>query len=126
VIGVGINVFLSPSARKEIEVSGAMVAAVGDTCTAPPSRNMIAGSILDELLHMLSIYESEGFSAYRDAWTALDGLRDRAVQVSMGVTLATGTARGVDNDGALLLEGDEGVRRFMSGEASLRLIEDVI
>ena len=121
VIGVGINVSLSEGARREIEASGVAVAAVADACKMPPSRNSVAGAILDELLSMLVQYEHLGFSAFRDAWTALDGLKDRRVQVVVGGTQLLGVARGVDSDGALLLETKESMQRFVSGEASLRL-----
>jgi BirA family transcriptional regulator, biotin operon repressor / biotin---[acetyl-CoA-carboxylase] ligase len=121
VIGVGINVSLPEEARREIEASGVAVAAVTDACKAAPSRNLMAGAILDELLSMLVQYECFGFSAFRDAWTALDGLKDRPVQVVVGGTAIFGIARGVDSDGALLLETKERMQRFVSGEASLRL-----
>ena len=123
VIGIGINVELPPAARREIEAGGVRVAAVADGCVVGPSRNLVAGAILDELLSMLAQYEREGFAAFRDAWMALDGLRDRPVRVEMGGTAVSGTARGVDRDGALLLETGRGMQRFVSGEASLRLIE---
>jgi BirA family biotin operon repressor/biotin-[acetyl-CoA-carboxylase] ligase len=45
------------------------------------------------------------------------------VQVLLADKCLNGTARGVDRDGALLLETASGVQRFVSGEASLRLIE---
>jgi BirA family transcriptional regulator, biotin operon repressor / biotin---[acetyl-CoA-carboxylase] ligase len=121
VIGVGINVSLPEEARREIEASGVAVAAVTDACKMAPSRNLMAGAILDELLSMLVQYERFGFSAFRDAWTALDGLKDREVQVVVGGTAILGIARGVDSDGALLLETKERMQRFVSGEASLRL-----
>jgi BirA family biotin operon repressor/biotin-[acetyl-CoA-carboxylase] ligase len=123
VIGIGLNVRLPAAARQEIETSGAQVAAVADACKAPPSRNQIAGTILDELLSMLVEFERVGFPAFRDDWTALDALNGRHVQVQLGDKIATGTARGADLDGALLLETEGGLRRFVSGEASLRLIE---
>jgi BirA family biotin operon repressor/biotin-[acetyl-CoA-carboxylase] ligase len=123
VIGIGLNVRLPAAARQEIETSGAQVAAVADACKAPPSRNQIAGTILDELLSMLVQFERVGFPAFRDDWTALDALNGRHVQVQLGDKIATGTARGADLDGALLLETEGGLRRFVSGEASLRLIE---
>jgi BirA family transcriptional regulator, biotin operon repressor / biotin---[acetyl-CoA-carboxylase] ligase len=121
VIGVGLNVSLPGEARREIEASGVAVAAVTDACKMAPSRNLVAGAILDELLSMLVQYERLGFSAFRDAWTALDGLKDRPVQVVVGGTAIFGIARGVDSDGALLLETKERMQRFVSGEASLRL-----
>jgi BirA family transcriptional regulator, biotin operon repressor / biotin---[acetyl-CoA-carboxylase] ligase len=121
VIGMGLNVSLPEEARREIESSGVAVAAVTDACKTVPSRNLVAGAILDELLSMLLQYERFGFSAFRDAWTALDGLKDRPVQVVVGGTAIFGIARGVDSDGALLLETKERMQRFVSGEASLRL-----
>jgi BirA family transcriptional regulator, biotin operon repressor / biotin---[acetyl-CoA-carboxylase] ligase len=122
VIGVGVNVSLPAEARREIETSGAAAAAVTDACAAPASRNLVAGAILDELLSMLVQYERFGFAAFRDAWTALDGLYGRAAQVVVGDSAVSGIARGVDADGALLLETKGGLQRFVSGEASLRLI----
>ncbi|MGO9935238.1 MAG: biotin--[acetyl-CoA-carboxylase] ligase [Steroidobacteraceae bacterium] len=121
VIGVGINVSLPAAARRQIEASGAYVAAVADACKQPPSRNLVAGAILDELLSMLVQYERFGFAACRDAWMALDGLRGRRARVVIGERSTLGIARGVDLDGALLLETGDGMQRFVSGEASLRL-----
>jgi BirA family biotin operon repressor/biotin-[acetyl-CoA-carboxylase] ligase len=125
VIGIGINVALPAAARREIEAGGVRVAAVADACGAAPSRNLVAGAILDELLSMLGQFEREGFAAFRDAWTALDALSGRPAQVLLAETAISGTACGVDPEGALLLDTGEGVQRFVSGEASLRLTEGV-
>ena len=123
VIGVGVNVLLTAEARREIESAGVAIAAVADACAAAPSRNLVAGAILDELLSMLVQFEREGFAAFRGAWTSLDALSGRPVRVLLADKGLYGTARGVDQDGALLLETESGVQRFVSGEASLRLIE---
>jgi BirA family biotin operon repressor/biotin-[acetyl-CoA-carboxylase] ligase len=122
VIGVGVNVSLPEGARREIQASGVAAASVTDACRQPPSRNLAAGAILDELLSMLLQYERFGFAAFRDAWTALDSLNGRPVKVAVGETVILGIARGVDSDGALLLETGDSLQRFVSGEASLRLV----
>ncbi len=122
VIGVGVNVSLPDEARREIEAGTVAVAAVADACKQFPSRNLVAGAILDELLSMLLQYQERGFAAFRDAWTALDGLNGRAAQVLVGESAIAGIARGVDSDGALLLETGDLTQRFVSGEASLRLV----
>ncbi len=126
VIGVGINVTLVPAMRARIETSGTRVAAVADACAAPPSRNFIAGAIIDELLSMLTDFERGGFAAFREAWTALDVLRDRPVQVLMGEQVISGTACGVNTQGALRLEREGRLHEFVSGEVSLRLVGDGI
>ena len=123
VIGVGINVSVPPADRSKMEAGGARVAAVEDACATPPSRNRIAGALLDELLGMLCEFEQAGFAKFRDEWMALDALGGRAVRVLVGERAENGTARGVDVEGALLLERDGQMQRFVSGEASLRLAE---
>jgi BirA family biotin operon repressor/biotin-[acetyl-CoA-carboxylase] ligase len=123
VIGVGINVSLPAAIRLEIEAGGVRVAAAADACAAPPSRNLLAGAILDELLSMLEQFEHEGFAAFRDEWTALDALSGRPARVLLADSIVSGIARGVDHEGALLLDTGERLQRFVSGEASLRAIE---
>jgi len=113
----------SGPAHVVIGVGGVRVAAVADACAAVPSRNLVAGAILDELLSMLGQFEREGFAAFRDAWTALDALSGRPARVLLGRTVILGTSRGVDEEGALLLDTGDRVQRFVSGEASLRVIE---
>jgi len=126
VIGVGVNVALSPAVRDRIEAAGVRAAAVADACAAAPSRNFIAGAIIDELLSMLEVFERDGFAAFRETWSALDALRDRPAQVLLGDAVFAGTARGVDAQGVLRLERDGRVQEFVSGEVSLRLGRDGI
>lgn len=121
VIGAGLNVCLPAAARAELRAAGAEVAAVDEACPAAPSRNLVAGALLDELLSMLSQYEMMGFAALREEWCALDALGGREVRLVRGSECTTGIARGVDAGGALLLEVGGATQRFVSGETSLRL-----
>ncbi|HEV7613282.1 MAG TPA: biotin--[acetyl-CoA-carboxylase] ligase [Steroidobacteraceae bacterium] len=123
VIGLGLNVALTEAARREIEAGGGLIASVADACGAAPSRNFVAGAILDELFSMLGQFERQGFAAFRDDWLALDALRGRPAQVLLADEALSGTARGVDQEGALLLDMGDHVQRFVSGEASLRITE---
>ncbi len=125
VIGIGLNVYLTTAARRELEEAGTRATAVADACPAGVSRNELAGALLDELLSMLEQFEREGFAPFRDSWLGLDALRGRPAQVLTGDRAIAGTARGVDADGALLLESAGFVQRFISGEISLRLTEAV-
>ena len=124
VIGVGLNVALPPASRALIEASGVRAAAVADACAASPSRNFIAGAIIDELLSMLVQFEREGFAAFRQAWLALDALAGRPARVLRGDDSIAGVARGVDAGGALRLERVGRIEEFVSGEVSLRLSGD--
>ena len=112
---------LTAAARREIEARGAQAAAVADACAAAPSRNRVAGAILDELLSMLGEFEREGFAAFRDAWAALDALSGRSARVVLGnAVIPVPHAAWMQRARCCSRPGD-GVQRFVSGEASLRL-----
>jgi BirA family biotin operon repressor/biotin-[acetyl-CoA-carboxylase] ligase len=121
VIGVGLNLSLSADVRQAIEAQGVRVAAVADASAQPVGRNLLAAALLDELLGMLEVFEGLGFAAFRDEWLALDALGGRAVRLLIGDGVVEGVSRGVDAEGALLIDSEGQSQRFVSGEASLRL-----
>ncbi|MFI4889241.1 MAG: biotin--[acetyl-CoA-carboxylase] ligase [Steroidobacterales bacterium] len=121
VIGIGINVTLGAEAHRDLEAGGVRAAALSDACAGQPSRNEIAGAILDELLGMLLQFEHEGFAPFLAPWAMLDALNGRASRVLRGDSCIVGRACGVDGEGALLLEVDGEMWKFRSGEVSLRL-----
>jgi BirA family biotin operon repressor/biotin-[acetyl-CoA-carboxylase] ligase len=126
VIGIGLNVSLPPEARAAIaaaDARGVAVASIADACDSAPSRNRIAGATVDELLRMLTQFEQEGFAPFREAWSTLDALRGRGVRVLLGERTLIGRAQGIDVDGALCVDIDGRLQRFVSGEVSLRLEE---
>lgn len=69
---------------------------------------------------MLERFAQEGFAPFIDAWRALDGLRLTPVKVLIGTQTTYGIAHGVDDDGALLVDVDGELKRFVSGEVSVR------
>ena len=124
VIGVGINVALDAPSRTALAAHGIQPADLAEACTVAPSRNQVAGALVDELLGMLVQFEEEGFAPFRAPWTALDALQGRPSRVLYGNTWVAGRAEGVDGDGALVFDTGGQVRRFSSGEVSLRLEGD--
>jgi BirA family biotin operon repressor/biotin-[acetyl-CoA-carboxylase] ligase len=123
VIGIGLNVSLSAAERRAIESAGVRAAAISDACPEPVSRNVVAAALLEELLGMLDAFERDGFAVFRQEWAMLDALAGRQARVLAGDGSIEGTARGVDLDGALLLEVRGQLQRHVSGEVSLRLNE---
>jgi BirA family biotin operon repressor/biotin-[acetyl-CoA-carboxylase] ligase len=69
------------------------------------------------LVRSLQNFERSGFRAYQPRFNARDALAGRAVRLSDG---ATGTARGVNNQGALLVHTAAGVTAVTSAEVSVR------
>lgn len=118
VIGVGINVYLSEADRARI---GQPAADLETACGAAPDRNAALACVLAELHRVLELFGKEGFAPLRGEWERRHAHRDAlvALVVSGGVR-ATGRARGVGEDGALLLETGAGIERYHSGEVTLR------
>lgn len=120
VIGIGINVTMPPRmAEGRIDQSWADASTA---CGEPVSRNALAARVLDCLATMLPVFECDGLAAFLDAWSARDALRGRPVRVRTAADGERhGIARGVDPSGALLVEEAGVVRRYLSGEVSVRV-----
>lgn len=120
VIGVGLNVTLAPTGLAGLSADAVTPAAAAEACAQPPSRNTLAGALIDELIDVLCIFERSGFEPFAASWSELDALRGRPARVRVGEREQAGTALGIDPDGALLMQVDGFTSRFVSGEASLR------
>ena len=119
VVGVGINVRLPRAAREQLRADGVDAVDLASFGT-PPARNDVAAVMLTELTLALVEFGARGMTAFADEWQGADALAGRPVRVLHGGQSLDGLARGVDADGALLLEIDGGRRRILSGEVSVR------
>jgi BirA family biotin operon repressor/biotin-[acetyl-CoA-carboxylase] ligase len=111
-IGIGLNVALSPDAHARIDE---IATDASSACGFVPSRNTAAASILDELVSVLQDFSTAGFDAYRSEWKQHDYLADRRIRVEMPGRMVRGVARGVAEDGTLLVEHDGTTEAFLSG-----------
>ncbi len=122
VIGIGVNMHMPTSVRLALaEQQAALIADVHEILRdRTPTRNALVGALTEEIVAMLRVFALSGFAAFTDEWRRLDGLADAPVKVMTGTQTLLGTARGVDTDGALLVEMEGELRRFVSGEVSVR------
>lgn len=119
VVGIGLNVDLSAGLKAEIARTGLLAADLREVGFAG-SRNTLAAALIDHCLGSLAAFAAEGLKAFLVDYRAADALLGKAVSVSGPQGEVVGIARGVDVHGALLLETPDGVRRFMSGEVTVR------
>lgn len=117
VLGVGINVHMPPS-----EATAGIDQPWTDLHSHLPdcSRNTLAAVLLEELLTSLDLFARQGFTPFRDEWEQLDGLNGQSIEVFSGSHVFQGTASGVDDSGALLLNTGKEFLKLHSGEVSLR------
>ena len=85
-----------------------------------PSRNRLAGRLLDRLIATCQRLQREGVASYLDPWRRRDLFRDRPVRLQTPRGDSHGICRGIDDQGALLLETAAGLERHHAGEVSLR------
>ena len=123
VIGIGLNVALGSAA---LEAIGEILGSAIDLVTAglqQPSRNAVAAALIAQFAHGLLLFEREGLRPFAEEWRDADALRGRQVDVHTMEGVARGLARGIDVHGALVLETPQGVRRFVSGDVTVRAVE---
>ncbi|HKS56448.1 MAG TPA: biotin--[acetyl-CoA-carboxylase] ligase [Steroidobacteraceae bacterium] len=122
VIGLGINMRMPAPVRLMLaEQQAALIADVHEIMRErTPTRNALIAMLAEEITRMLQTFGQRGFEPFADEWRRLDTLADAQVKVMSGTETAFGRARGVEIDGTLLVDVDGVLRRFASGEVSLR------
>ncbi len=121
IIGIGINVQLSDSARQGIYQPVTDLRSQGNT---EIDRNVVVTAILTCLEQNLGILQTSGFEPFREQWLELDALYDQPVELIGGNQRLIGVAKGVGATGALILQTDKGERQISGGEVtpSLRVL----
>jgi len=83
-------------------------------------RNELTAMLLKELRAALLHFEKEGLAPFISRWRGLDNFLDRPVKLLIGDQEIHGIERGIDQQGALLLEQDGIIKPYIGGEISLR------
>jgi len=125
IVGVGLNVRMPQTG--ENEASNVMIdrpwtdlASELEPGTGLANRNRLVALLLEELLNALNNFELNGFPAFITAWQELDLLQGEAIVLQHGDEKISGCAKGVDENGGLLLQtGSPDIRVFHSGEVSV-------
>ncbi len=119
VVGVGINIHLPRAVLDALHSEGLEATDLASLGTVP-GRGLISAALINELALALEEFGQRGMAAFAAEWHSADALVDRPVRVLQGEQTIEGLARGVDADGALLLDAAGGRRRVLSGEVSVR------
>ena len=119
VIGIGMNL-RRPRAMPEELCRTAAALTDAEVPLSVTTAELFA-RLLATLHSVLTAFSASGFSPLREAWMIRHALSGRAVRLLSDFSQPLeGICRGVDVDGALLLETRDGVQRIISGEVSLR------
>ncbi|EOI5795773.1 bifunctional biotin--[acetyl-CoA-carboxylase] ligase/biotin operon repressor BirA [Cronobacter malonaticus] len=86
-------------------------------------RNELAIRLIEKLRASLREFEQEGLAPFLTRWEKLDNFIHRQVKLIIGDREIYGISRGIDNQGALLLEQNGVIKPWVGGEISLRSAE---
>ncbi|MBB1271364.1 bifunctional biotin--[acetyl-CoA-carboxylase] ligase/biotin operon repressor BirA [Psychromonas sp. SR45-3] len=118
VIGIGINVRMPAAQGKLIDQPWIDLNSIS---TQPVDRNKLSGLLIKELHTLLDAYEETGLAPFLARWFELDCFINQQVNLLVADKVQKGICRGINDQGALLLEIDEQVKAYIGGEISLRL-----
>ena len=120
VVGIGLNVALGGDLLEKIAATGLQAIDLASVVRAPISRNALAAGLIESCLAGLLEFGREGLRPFIEEWSAADALRGRELSVQSGDEAIRGLARGIDLSGALLVETPHGLKKFFSGEVTVR------
>ncbi|MDP2809671.1 MAG: biotin--[acetyl-CoA-carboxylase] ligase [Rhodocyclaceae bacterium] len=114
VIGIGINLRLPAELPDDVRAGAAAL-------DLPVSRGELLDQLLANLHKNLNAFTADGFACIQPRWQALNAHAGLSVQVvSDFAPPLAGRCLGIDDDGALLLETTDDIRRIITGDVSMR------
>ena len=126
IIGIGINLrnakeFDVGLTNQAIQQVGSLDQLIPQT-TSLPDVDFLWLKLIESLEHYLDLFNRQGFSKCQNQWEHWDAFRDQKVCIS-GVNQEPihGVAKGIDCNGALLLQQDNQIISIHAGDVSLRV-----
>jgi len=117
-IGVNINAPLSAFPEELHDKASSLLLVSGRTI----ERSMFTASLLTHLEKCYVLWLEQGFAALRTTWEMYaSSVLGKRIAVAASEGTVTGTALGLDDDGALLVRGeaDGAIHRLLAGDVSV-------
>ena len=115
ILGIGVNLNYRLAAMP-MEIR-ARATSVAELTGKSVSRESFLRRLIHDLDRCYGELEEAGFGSLAPRWEGHFGLRDQRVRVVLFDQIVTGWARGIDRDGALLVEDDQGrTQRVIAGD----------
>lgn len=116
IIGIGVNMAMSEEQAKGIDQPWSDLS----TLATMPDKTDLVIALQKQLKRDIQLFEREGLAAFKARWQEADLFYGKEIRLLMGENYVDGICRGVDEQGAVLLETADGIQAFIGGEISLR------
>ncbi|WP_411065766.1 bifunctional biotin--[acetyl-CoA-carboxylase] ligase/biotin operon repressor BirA [Vibrio rotiferianus] len=117
VIGMGLNIGM-PDLQPDIDQPWTTLNQVSDGIAI--DRTQLAINLIEHWKTTLEEYEMTGLAGFVERWNRLDNFIGRPVKLLMGPREVHGVVKGIDQQGGVVLETDNGLETYIGGEISLR------
>lgn len=119
VLGIGLNLAPPPGGWPP-ELTG-RATSLAEQISAPVDANRLTAALLGCVLNAYDRFVRDDYrDELADLWRQFDVLRGREITLFQAGRTVTGTARGIDDSGSLLVRTGEGrTERFHAGEVTL-------
>ncbi|WMN87189.1 bifunctional biotin--[acetyl-CoA-carboxylase] ligase/biotin operon repressor BirA [Vibrio parahaemolyticus] len=117
VIGMGLNIGM-PDKQPDIDQPWTTLNQV--CADLRLDRTQLALTLIEHWKTILLDYEMMGLAGFVDRWNRLDNFIGRPVKLIMGAREVKGIVQGIDQQGGVVLETDNGLETYIGGEISLR------
>jgi BirA family biotin operon repressor/biotin-[acetyl-CoA-carboxylase] ligase len=117
VIGIGLNLE-APQGDLPQPAAG-----LAEDLPDLPDRHQLLARLLTALAGVLDRFDAGGFAALQSEWQRRHAWQERPVRIIQDDQVeGEGICLGADSDGALLVETPVCIKRFLSGDVSLRVL----
>lgn len=117
VIGIGLNIKMPAQSAELVDQPWIdLSSAIGEDI----DRNILAASIITSLIKRLEIHRQTGINTMVNEWQAQDFYLNKPVSLITGDKSTLGICRGINAQGALMLEVNGKISPIYGGEVSLR------
>ena len=119
VIGIGLNVNMLSEAGAEIDQPWTSLQQIAGK---PVERNVLVSAVLQRLLKRLRGFSRLDMAQFQTDWQQRDVLLGRQVQALSGTEVLLGLASGINNQGQLIIEFNDGsIKNLSSADVSVRM-----
>ena len=118
ILGIGVNVNYPRDLMADVIREGATsLMEVGQKSV---SREAFLRRLIQDLDRCYGILQESGFGAIAPRWEAYFGQREQKVKVELEHEVLIGEAKGIDSDGALIVQSADGARhRIIAGDVTV-------
>jgi BirA family transcriptional regulator, biotin operon repressor / biotin---[acetyl-CoA-carboxylase] ligase len=117
VIGIGLNLNMPEKSAEDIDQPWTDLQSHSDLSI---DRNQLCATLIHCLTERLIQHQDEGLDAMIEQWHKQDVYLNKRVKLITGDRIVEGVCRGINNQGALMLEVEGTVKAIYGGEVSLR------